>query len=134
MTVICNPQKPELSGAAIDEFWAALEMAGARPDEVDILADGIACDIYFELLEDETLPIIRKQCRGPFDINIQPVKGRAKRLLIADMDSTIIQQECLDELAAYAGVKDEISAITARAMGAAPRQRGSSEACRLRQP
>ncbi|GGD01341.1 phosphoserine phosphatase SerB [Aquisalinus flavus] len=116
MTVICNPQKPELSGTAIDEFWAALEMADARPDEVEILAEGVAADIFFELNEDETLPAIRKQCRGPFDINIQPVKGRARRLLIADMDSTIIQQECLDELAAYAGKRDEISAITARAM------------------
>lgn len=116
MTVICDPAKTELTGAAIDEFWAALEMAGARPDDVDVLAEGIACDIYLEHNEDETLPLIRKQCKGPFDINIQTVKGRAKRLLIADMDSTIIQQECLDELAAYAGVKDEISAITARAM------------------
>lgn len=116
MTVICDPQNPIVTGEAIDEFWAALEMAGARPDEVEILAEGIAADIYFEIDEDETLPAIRKQTRGAFDINIQPVKGRAKRLLIADMDSTIIQQECLDELADYAGLKKEISAITARAM------------------
>lgn len=50
------------------------------------------------------------------DIALLPSKKRRKRLLISDMDSTIIQQECLDELAAFAGLKDEISAITVRAM------------------
>ena len=50
------------------------------------------------------------------DFCVQPVEGRRKRLLIADMDSTIITCECLDELADYAGVKAEIAAITERAM------------------
>ena len=45
-----------------------------------------------------------------------PLENRKKRLLICDMDSTIIGQECLDELADYAGLKAEISAITERAM------------------
>ncbi len=52
----------------------------------------------------------------PVDMCIQPTDGRRKRLLIADMDSTIIGCECLDELASYAGVKAEVSAITERAM------------------
>jgi len=47
---------------------------------------------------------------------ILPAANRKKRLLICDMDSTIIQQECLDELADFAGLKEEISAITERAM------------------
>lgn len=50
------------------------------------------------------------------DIALLPADNRKKRLLVSDMDSTIIQQECLDELAAYAGLKEEIAAITARAM------------------
>jgi phosphoserine phosphatase len=50
------------------------------------------------------------------DLNVLPAGGRRKRLLIADMDSTIIPVECIDELADYAGVKAEVSAITARAM------------------
>ncbi|MDJ0922287.1 MAG: phosphoserine phosphatase SerB [Henriciella sp.] len=50
------------------------------------------------------------------DVAILPATERRKKLLISDMDSTIIEQECLDELAAYAGLKDEIAAITARAM------------------
>lgn len=52
----------------------------------------------------------------PFDINVVPEEGRRKKLLIADMDSTIINCECLDELADMAGLKDKVSAITERAM------------------
>jgi phosphoserine phosphatase len=52
----------------------------------------------------------------PADVAIQPAEGRRKRLFIADMDSTIIGCECLDELADFAGVKDKVSAITERAM------------------
>jgi phosphoserine phosphatase len=50
------------------------------------------------------------------DVCVQPAAGRRKRLLVADMDSTIINVECLDELADFAGLKAEISAITERAM------------------
>lgn len=50
------------------------------------------------------------------DLVVQPAEGRRKRLLLADMDSTVIAQECIDELAAMAGVGAEVSAITERAM------------------
>lgn len=50
------------------------------------------------------------------DSCVQPAEGRRKRLMVADMDSTIISCECLDELADYAGVKAEIAAVTERAM------------------
>ncbi len=53
---------------------------------------------------------------GKADVCILPSTGRRKKLLISDMDSTIIEQECLDELADFAGLKAEISAITERAM------------------
>lgn len=52
----------------------------------------------------------------PVDWALVPVEGRRKRLLIADMDSTIISVECIDELADLAGLKPEIAAITERAM------------------
>ncbi len=52
----------------------------------------------------------------PVDWTLVPVAGRRKKLLVADMDSTIINVECLDELADFAGLKAEIAAITARAM------------------
>lgn len=50
------------------------------------------------------------------DLIVQPAEGRRKKLLLADMDSTMIQQECVDELAAEAGVGDRVAAITAKAM------------------
>ena len=50
------------------------------------------------------------------DVIVQPAQGREKHLLAADMDSTIIGQECIDELADYAGIKPSIAAITERAM------------------
>ncbi|MFP1643779.1 phosphoserine phosphatase SerB [Pontitalea aquivivens] len=50
------------------------------------------------------------------DLVIQPAEGRQKRMLLADMDSTMIQQECIDELADVAGVGDRVKEITARAM------------------
>ncbi|HYD72341.1 MAG TPA: phosphoserine phosphatase SerB [Candidatus Binatia bacterium] len=52
----------------------------------------------------------------PVDWALVPVKGRRKKLLVADMDSTIINVECLDELADFAGIKAEIASITDRAM------------------
>ena len=60
-----------------------------------------------------------KQLRGPFgniDIVIQPATNRRKKLLVADMDSTMIAQECIDELADYIGLKRHVAAITERAM------------------
>src|SRR5690606_3493262 len=52
----------------------------------------------------------------PVDWALVPVEGRKKKLLVADMDSTIINVECLDELADFAGLKSEIAAITERGM------------------
>lgn len=55
------------------------------------------------------------QVRG-IDMALQPAEARAKRMLLADMDSTMIRQECIDELAEVAGVGDHVRAVTARAM------------------
>ncbi len=54
--------------------------------------------------------------KAPVDINLLPAQGRRKKLLIADMDSTMIQQECIDELGDMAGVGERIKEITIRAM------------------
>jgi phosphoserine phosphatase len=59
---------------------------------------------------------VARETEAAVDWCVQPAEGRRKRLLIADMDSTIINVECLDELADFAGKKAEISAITERAM------------------
>jgi phosphoserine phosphatase len=65
----------------------------------------------------EVMDFLSEAARGcPFDWCLAEAAGRRKRLLISDMDSTIIGQECLDELADFAGLKAEIAAITDRAM------------------
>ena len=56
------------------------------------------------------------ECWNGCDVIVQAAEGREKQLLAADMDSTIIGQECIDELADYAGIKPSIAAITERAM------------------
>ena len=83
-----------------DRGWSAVELA------VDADANTLA----------ETRAALRDAFGTAADIALLPDSNRKKRLLVSDMDSTIIQQECLDELAAYAGLKEEIAAITARAM------------------
>jgi len=85
------------------------------------LAPGEACDIPFEPASEAALADARQLVERivgtvPIDAAIQPVEGRRKRLLVADMDSTIIQQECLDEMATLAGIGPQIAAITDRAM------------------
>jgi len=64
------------------------------------------------------LPVIRAALGAidGVDVIVQPAADRQKMLLVADMDSTMIGQECLDELADYAGIKPEVAAITERAM------------------
>ena len=72
-------------------------------------------------MEADDLPAVRHAAKAVLDdlvldYCLQPWNGRRKQLLVADMDSTIIGCECLDELADFAGVKDQVSAITERAM------------------
>ena len=82
------------------------------------LAPGKAADIaFFGLDEAKAETRIRAALAGaPIDLLAQPAEGRRKKLLVADMDSTIVIGETLDELAAFAGLKDQIAAITKRAM------------------
>ena len=82
------------------------------------IIDGVACDIQFENWEvsdakglDEVDWLL-----GKVDLIIQPLVQRRRALLVADMDSTMITVECIDELAHYAGLKAEVSAVTERAM------------------
>lgn len=98
------------------EIRAAVASTGAA-GEIDWLAPFQAFDIPFLGDVEKTLGAARAAAAGiPLDINAIATEGRRKRLLIADMDSTIINCECLDELADMAGLKPKIAAITARAM------------------
>ena len=87
--------------------------AGCAPAGWGWLDEGAAADIVFTLKPAGARAALET---GERDVVVQPTEGRAKRLLVADMDSTMITVECIDELADYAGIKPEIAAITDRAM------------------
>jgi phosphoserine phosphatase len=113
-TLVANPSNPVLTTALAEEAAAAVDASGLY-----WLADGVACDIA---LKDGANPDWQEALlRGvigdaPVDVVVQKAETRRKKLLIADMDSTMIGQECIDELAAEVGLKDKVADITARAM------------------
>jgi phosphoserine phosphatase len=113
-TLIAHPSNPVLTPELLRRATAGLEI-GAR----EWLAQGIACDLH---LDGNPAPdAVRSAITGaiadqPVDVVVQEAAGRRKNLLVADMDSTMIGQECVDELAAEAGVYDRVAAITRRAM------------------
>ena len=102
---------------ALPAALEAVVSAGRPVSDTVILGEG-AVDIFVEGEEAGRLRELARRAleRQAVDFCVQPAEGRRKRLLIADMDSTIIACECLDELADFAGLKHEIAAITARAM------------------
>jgi len=94
----------------------ALAAAATKAQATRRLADK-AAEISFVGGVDAVLPAVRTALgSAPIDANVVPAENRQKRLLISDMDSTIIPVECIDEIADFAGVKDRVSAITERAM------------------
>ena len=113
-TLIANPSNPVLAPAIAEQAADAAKASGLY-----WLADGIACDIA--LRDDADLQAVEADIlaaigSAPIDLVIQAAETRRKKLLIADMDSTMIGQECIDELAAEVGLKEKVADITARAM------------------
>jgi phosphoserine phosphatase len=89
--------------------------AGLGASAVEILSAGFAFDM--PVADPAVLAMARERAAGlPLDINLVATEHRRKKLLVADMDSTIINVECLDELADMVGLKPQIAAITERAM------------------
>jgi phosphoserine phosphatase len=118
-TLICNPNNPALDSTIVDGARAVLPQA----QPAHWLFDGVAADIPFgaqDNLEGDRHAIEERlrEIRGdlPIDIVVQPVGFRRKKLFLADMDSTMIGQECIDELADLVGMKAHVAAITERAM------------------
>jgi phosphoserine phosphatase len=114
-TLICNPANPALDSTVVDGARAILP----SPGRAEWLFDEVAVDIPFTGSEDIGVVASRlRQARGdlPIDIVVQPQLNRRKKLFLADMDSTMIGQECVDELADFAGLKAHVAAITERAM------------------
>jgi phosphoserine phosphatase len=114
-TLITDPARPSLDEATLGIARAALPRAEA-PRWLD---DAIAADIVFisDAADKATAERVRSALAGlPVDVVVQPAAARRKKLFVADMDSTMIAQECIDELADYAGLKAHVAAITERAM------------------
>lgn len=125
-TLIAGPAA-RLDGAIVDRARSVLPGGAVR-----VLAEGVAIDIAFApgALEDPNVAPLgeavlladyRNAVRAeigdvPVDVVVQPAAGRRKKLFLADMDSTMIGQECIDELADYVGLKPQVAAITERAM------------------
>lgn len=116
LTLIAPPGG--LSTAALHSARDALAGIGATTGTPAWLAPEEAADLPFAgLAPDQADAAARAALTGqPIDVIAQATDGRRKRLLIADMDSTIVTTETLDELAGQAGIKDRIAAITKRAM------------------
>lgn len=110
-TLLASPARANLDRATVEALRDAWGGGAARwlnpgiAAEFDLPADpGNRWEVWEAL-----------QAQG-LDLVVQPAEGRRKRLLLADMDSTMIGQECIDELAAVAGIGPKVAAITARAM------------------
>lgn len=115
LTLIAAPGA--LDATLVVRTRAALDALGAAPGTPDWLAEAEAVDLPFTGAPDQAAAAARAALGGaPVDAIAQPREGRRKRLLVADMDSTIVTSETLDELAAFAGLKERISEITKRAM------------------
>ena len=101
-----------------DGLLARLRAASPAPARTERLDGEIAADLFAEASDARKLEgTLREALAGaPVDIIVQPAATRRKRLFLADMDSTMIGQECIDELAAYVGLKEKVSDITERAM------------------
>ncbi len=117
-TLIARPDAADLNEQEINSVVDTLQAQGAFVEEVAELASGVAADIFFSKfrLEEAREVLTHLLEPVPFDFAVQKVEGRRKQLLVSDMDSTIIEQECIDELADFAGLKEHVSEITERAM------------------
>jgi phosphoserine phosphatase len=114
-TLISNPANPALDSTIVDGARAVLPEAGPA----HWLFDEVAVDIPFDSKDDvHAIEARLRASRGdlPIDIVVQPIATRRKKLFLADMDSTMIGQECIDELADFVGLKDHVAKITERAM------------------
>jgi phosphoserine phosphatase len=109
LTLISNPQNPSLNDNIKDKYCKMLNSSKSR-----WLNEAVAVDIFFDgEIAQETLENLSAEA---FDYAVQEIASRRKKLLLADMDSTIIQCECIDELADFLGIKEKVSHITEAAM------------------
>jgi phosphoserine phosphatase len=110
-TLLADPARADLSREAVEALRNAWGAGAAR-----WLNPGVAAEFDLEVQPANLWEAWQGMQGLGYDLAVQPAAGRRKRLLLADMDSTMIRQECIDELADEAGVGAQVAAITARAM------------------
>lgn len=110
-TLLTNPATPALETMLVD----SLRNAWGGGD-IQWLCRDVAAEFSLEVIPDNRWDVWEDLQKQGVDLVIQPAEGRKKKMLLADMDSTMIQQECIDELADEAGVGERVKDITARAM------------------
>jgi phosphoserine phosphatase len=121
-TLVCDPAMPVLTSDMLRRgSEAIIKQSFVMQDPPRWLAQDIAADIFFEPGPAAGTKVVADTVRASLvnaavDVIVQKVEGRRKRLLLADMDSTMIGQECIDELAAEIGAMTHVAAITDRAM------------------
>ncbi|MBV9843156.1 MAG: phosphoserine phosphatase SerB [Sphingomonadaceae bacterium] len=114
-TLIAN-DLDEGRNVQLAEDWLSSK-ADCRIVESRLIEVGNAADIRFEGDPVRARQVLESVPFSPgIDIVVQPEAHRRKKLIVADMDSTMITIECIDELAAYAGIKPQIAEVTERAM------------------
>ncbi len=111
VTVLAAPARADLTEDRVEALRDLF--AGGH---IIWLDDSIAAEFPAETLPADAAAIAEDTRLAGFDLVIQPTEGRRKAVLLADMDSTMIEQECIDELADMAGVGPRVADITARAM------------------
>ncbi|WP_171101485.1 phosphoserine phosphatase SerB [Ruegeria sp. HKCCD7255] len=110
-TLLTNPNAPTLEQALVESLrnaWAGGDGIWLSPDE--------AAEFSLPTVPENLWDVWQDLQNSGVDLIVQPAEGRRKKMLLADMDSTMIQQECIDELADEAGVGAQVKDITARAM------------------
>ena len=111
ITVLAAPSRADLTPALVEDLrgqWQGGHVIWLNP--------GIAAEFPLDTQPADFWAVWEILQGQGFDIVLQPTLGRRKAVLLADMDSTMIQQECIDELADFAGVGERVAAITAQAM------------------
>lgn len=104
-----------ISAGDISSGLDRLRAAECAPATWGWIEEGVAADLFFGMTPDAARVTLEGSIIGT-DVVVQSVASRMKGVLVADMDSTMITVECIDELADYAGIKPEIAAITEAAM------------------
>jgi phosphoserine phosphatase len=114
MTLIAGPSAGDALPGLVAALAAALPLAGAP----DWLAPGAACDLHLAGNDRREAEAAARHAIGgaAIDVLVQPAAGRRKRVLVADLESTIIENEMLDELADFVGRRSDVAEITRRAM------------------